>query len=42
MRAERAWVEVGDNSTWMQEVLGLETGGGLIAAALRILTRRVR
>jgi hypothetical protein len=42
MRAERAWVEVGDNTTWMQEALGLETGGGLIAAALRILTRRVR
>lgn len=41
-KAERAWAEAGEGLTWLQDVLRHDTGDGLLASALRMLSTRIR
>jgi hypothetical protein len=41
-KAERAWADAGEGLTWLQDALRHDTADGLLASALRMLSRRVR
>ena len=41
-RAERAWTESGEGLTWLQDGMRHDSGDGLLAAALRFLSQKIR
>jgi hypothetical protein len=41
-KAERDWAAEGQDLSWMQDAMRIDANGGLLATALRMLTRRVR
>lgn len=41
-KAERAWADAGEGLTWLQDALRHDTGEGLLASALRMLSTRIR
>lgn len=41
-RTERDWAAAGQDLSWMQDAMRIDANGGLLATALRMLTRRVR